>query len=439
MKFRFKKSMALALIFSTGLLMLSSCGKAKKNSDAKFSTSDKEKLDSTIKIYMINSESGEMKDTVLKGYEDALDVLLGKNHYTIKVMDTSTESESTAAVKTAEKKKADLIFSNGKAALSGVRDSDTSIPTVAASVLNFQSALSTLNTGLLDETKTNITGTSTISPIDSLLSLIIETGGQTFTNVGLFYSPEDDDAIYQNEALEDYMDTAGIPWKEYALTSSLTQEAQSAAPAEGDTTAITPDSPKVSSSVSGLPSLPDSIGEKSLIESPNLPTPARSAKVSSNWTIQAPENAPSFSAGSSNTDIVNYAASECSVLYLPGRSNIKDISADIASLCLAAGKPTVTNDVEIGKNTMTCLYTDPYAFGYSAGKQTYRICVKKEKPSKMKIEIISSSVSVKLYNNDYSVKLNRTFPKSFHEISDYLANTPAGSTTEIIKEESGSD
>ena len=57
----------------------------------------------------------------------------------------------------------------------------------------------------------------------------------------------------------------------------------------------------------------------------------------------------------------------------------------------------------------------------------------------MKIEIISSSVSVKLYNNDYSVKLNRTFPKSFHEISDYLANTPAGSTTEVIKEESGSD
>lgn len=435
MNFKLKKNMALALIFSTGLLMLSSCGKAKKNSDAKFNTDDKEKLDSTINIYMINSESGEMKDTVLKGYKDALNVLLGKDHYTIKVTDASTESESTDAVKNAEKKKADLIFSNGKIALSGVRDSNTSIPVVSTGVLNFQSALSTLKTGLLDETGTNITGTSTISPMDSLLSLIIETGGQAFTNVGLFYSPEDDDAIYQNEALEDYMDDAGIPWKEYALTSSLTQENQSDLPADGDTSAITPDSPKVSNSIAGLPSLPDSIGEHSLIESPNLPTSARSSKVSANWTIPVPENAPSFSAGSSNTDIVNYAANECSILYIPGLSNIADISSDIASLCLAAGKPTVTNDADIGKNTTTCLYTDPYSFGYSAGKQTYRICVKKEKPSKMKIESIASSVSVKLYNSDYSSKLDRTFPKSFYEINDYLSNTPAGSTTNVIAED----
>ena len=38
--------------------------------------------------------------------------------------------------------------------------------------------------------------------------------------VGILFSPEDTDAIYQNEIFEAYLDQAGIPWKEYLIPAA---------------------------------------------------------------------------------------------------------------------------------------------------------------------------------------------------------------------------
>lgn len=432
--FKIKKSfISAALIMSCTAMLFSSCGKSKRNSDTNYSKVDTSKISKTYHIAFINSESDEIKDKILLGYKDSLDALLGKEHYTITNTTVDNENSAKMATLNLNPKNTDLILANGKTALSGATDAESDIPVVGTGVLNFQTLLNTGNSGLLKPTGMNITGTSTISPMDDVLSLIIESA-KNLSTVGLLYSPEDDDAIYQNEALETYMNSAGIPWKEYEISSSKTGLVQTEASTESpvDSSAITPKAPTVYNSLSGIDSFFAPLGESTQIESPSDPVSARGSKISEDWTSPVDENAPNITKGSTNEEIIRYAASECSVLFIPGQSNIADQMDLIKQITKESNIPTVSNGLEIGKKTLTSIYTDPYSFGYSAGKQTYRILIKNEKPENMDIESVSSSVSVKLYSLDLATSANRTFPKSFHEYESYIKDTEPGSTTKKI-------
>lgn len=432
-----KRFLSAALIVTCSTMLLSSCGKSKRNSDTDYSKVDTSKISKTYHIAFINSESDEIKDKILLGYKDSLDALLGKKHYTITETNVDTETSATMATLNLNPKKTDLILANGKVALSGASEAQSRIPVVGTGVLNFQTLLNTGNSGFLKPTGMNVTGTSTISPMDDVLSLIIESAGNLST-VGLLYSPEDDDAIYQNEALESYMNSAGIPWKEYEISSSKTGTVSTDSEHvthSSNASTITPKSPTVYSSFSGIDTFFTSLGESTQIESPSAPISARGSKISEDWTKATDENAPNITKGSSNEEIIRYASSECSVLFIPGQSNIADQIDLIKQLTKESNTPTVSNGLEIGKNTLTSIYTDPYSFGYSAGKQTYRIVIKNEKPENMDIESVPSSVSVKLYSLDLATSEKRTFPKSFHEYESYVKNTEPGSTTKKITTE----
>lgn len=452
----FKKVYIVLMIFLL-TFSVTGCKKNKRNSDVNYNNINKNHIKGSYTVYVINSEKGLMKKNLLKGYKDALTDLFGKKHFKLKFFDVDENSSSFPD----SVKKSNLILANGKIALEKSVNYSSQIPVVATGILNFQSVLKTENTGLLNPTGINITGTSTISPMSNVMSLIIESVGD-LKSVGLLYSPEDDNAIYQNEVLESFMNSAGIRWKEYELAStkttedknsdsngenankknvdnknnnekSLTNKSTDDVTQNDENTAVVidPITPTLQSSFSRSFNSIDNIGEKSLIETPFSPTSARAPKISKNWDIQSASN-PSILEGATNEDVLNCAISECSVLFIPSGSNIKDQLNLITKASDNAAIPTITNDSLISDKTFTCLYTDPYAFGYSAGKQTYRILIKKEKAKDMAIESISPSVTVKLYNKSLSKKYNRVFPKSFFEVNSYLKESVPGVTVKRI-------
>ncbi len=450
----FKKVYIVLMIFLL-TFSVTGCKKNKRNSDVNYNNINKNHIKGSYTVYVINSEKGLMKKNLLKGYKDALTDLFGKKHFKLKFFDVDENSSSLPD----SVKKSNLILANGKIALEKSVNYSSQIPVVATGILNFQSVLKTENTGLLNPTGINITGTSTISPMSNVMSLIIESVSD-LKSVGLLYSPEDDNAIYQNEVLESFMNSAGIRWKEYELAStkttedknsdsngenankknvdnnnekSLTNKSTDDVTQNDENTAVVidPITPTLQSSFSRSFNSIDNIGEKSLIETPFSPTSARAPKISKNWDIQSASN-PSILEGATNEDVLYCAVSECSVLFIPSGSNIKDQLNLITKASDNAAIPTITNDSLISDKTFTCLYTDPYAFGYSAGKQTYRILIKKEKAKDMAIESISPSVTVKLYNKSLSKKYNRVFPKSFFEVNSYLKESIPGVTVKRV-------
>lgn len=76
---------------------------------------------------------------------------------------------------------------------------------------------------------------------------------------------------------------------------------------------------------------------------------------------------------------------------------------------------------------------DSYALGYSAAKKAYRILVNGDDPGELKITNPDVEVT-KLYNKTINETFQISFPKSFHEISDFMEQYEIGSSTNRITE-----
>ena len=133
-------------------------------------------------------------------------------------------------------------------------------------------------------------------------------------------------------------------------------------------------------------------------------------------------------------EIITYASNECSALFIPTGSLLGDRLSDIVSIATAAGVSTISGDGSLGEETLTSTYMDPYALGYAAGKKAYRILVNGDNPGELKITTPNTE-SVKLYNKDIAEKLGISFPKSFHEVSEFKETYVIGSLTNRITEE----
>jgi hypothetical protein len=322
--------------------------------------------------------------------------------------------------------------------------------------------------------------------------------------VGLLYSPDDTDAIAQNETLESYLTEAGIPWKEYELQSTAVAKSalENATQSGISNDVILPNKIVAPNSVAGTYSAPEDLGGADL-QGLNDDTSARAPKQSDNWTgstaasgnattaegalgnSSAAEGGTAGAAGGStsaasgsssaagsaatgsaasgstttagstttggsaaaasgtatpteeditaaNTAILQTAASECSSLIIPPNSYLNDQAQLISNIATAAGVTTVAGDTDSGAYAAVTMYLDPYAIGYAAGQQVYRILVGNEAPGDMELESVPGTSVVKLYNPDVCTALGLTLGKSFYSFSDYLAEHPAGSTTERI-------
>ena len=115
-----------------------------------------------------------------------------------------------------------LIFTVGEDSLTAAAQTITDLPVVASNVMDFERILHIITPQGEDwdgTTGRNITGVSNLTSIPQQTSMLIETT-KDLRAVGILYCTEDQNAVFQNEMLETYLDEAGIPWKEYAIPST---------------------------------------------------------------------------------------------------------------------------------------------------------------------------------------------------------------------------
>lgn len=459
---KLSKKIIASLVIAASVTMMCACSGSRSNSDAKYKPLSS-KDDSMYNISVITGDDDAYSTGIRKGFRDAMDDLIGSGHYTLSTVNGTTGvSTAKQAIDTelSKEDKPDLLLTVGNNVLTAASESTDSIPVIGTDVLDFQTLLHLNGSKWSSPTGSNITGVSTRAPMADVMSLIVESCPQ-LSSVGLLYSPEDSDAIYQNEILESYMDEAGIPWREYELQSTdAAIAAHKVKNPESDSSIVKKTSPSVHDSMEGPYPDPEPVSPGGLSTVLNAPASARSAKASANWKggrmaeeyskqhiieqVGVDDPDPTGSAIPANTSstiegnaqVLSTAAAECSVLFISAGSDLSDQMESIRNTAMNAKTATVSCDGSLGIKTLTCLYTDPYAMGYAAGKQAYRILIGHEDPGKMNIECAPSSSIVKLYQDDIADQLGMTFPKSFHEVDDYLENNPPGTTTERVKNNS---
>jgi ABC-type uncharacterized transport system substrate-binding protein len=187
--------------------------------------------------------------------------------------------------------------------------------------------------------------------------------------------------------------------------------------------------------VSGEPSLPDTLSllievtpdlkTVGLVRDPSEPDSVYQCNKMKAMLDEAGVASKTYDLSRTSTDMEaaslgETAVSECSALYFPMYCGLSKQAAVIAPLAAEAGVSTVAGDAAVGKNVLATLYTDPYNQGYRAGRMAYSILVNNRKPSRMHVKIFVSSASQKLYQKTIAAQMNRTYPKSFSEIGDYL-------------------
>ena len=410
--------------------------------------------DNTIyHISICSSYDNDYYNAIELGFTDALHDTFGEKHLDVETKKVTPEENADTICTSFINGDSQLIFANGESSLAAASLATDKIPIVGAGVYDFKSTLHLLTGD--DEwdytTKTNVTGVSSMPSIASQLSELIEATPDMQT-VGILYSPEDEDAIYQNEFLEDYLDQAGVPWKEYEIPSTETTNALTGASTENRqadySSVITSVNPVASSSKAGADMDVISLGENDYITGINSEKAIRSSKISNFWYGPKGTAKPDFATfdwsslnkdsfksnlpeNASCEEVVSYACNECSALYLSSGSILDDQSAAISEIATNDGVSTFGGDTISGANTLVSLYADPYELGYRAGKLAYRILINEEDPGSIKIQSADNS-GTKLYQDTIASRLNITFPKSFEEFDSFISTYQIGSTTTRI-------
>lgn len=439
-----KKAVCFLLTASLSLVF-SGCGSSNTNYE-KVSDQD----DTIYSICIIKSADNDYYDNLAAGFTDALYDLLGENHLNLTSETASADKNEQSLVTAALSDQTQLIFADGKSALSAAAETDAETPVIGAGVIDFHTTLHLLNDAATwnKKTGTNVTGVSSLPDMAEQLSLLIEATPDLQT-VGILYSPEDTDSIFQNEQLEELLDEAGIPWKEYEIPSS----SSSASSAQADySNVVTPQANSVLSSKEGTDIQIDSIGESSVISGIIAPGAARAAKISGFWYGPKGTEKPDFSTfdfdaqdkssfttalsqDASTEEIVRYACGECSALFLSAGTMLSDQAALISGIASSAGVSTIAGDPVTGENTLACLYTDAYDMGYQAGKLAYRVLINGEDPGDIRI-VSQSGNGIKLYQDAIASQMGLTFPKSFTDIDTYRDSYQPGQETSRLNQTS---
>lgn len=367
---------------------------------------------------------------IYQGFFDALCDLFGKNHI---VMEKEVGADTQ------------LIFADGPNSITDNAETYRDIPIVAAGAMDYQHLLH-LTAGVGNKwnqkTGTNVTGVSSKPNIEDQVSLIIETT-EDLKSVGLLYTPEDSDSLYQLGIIEKYLDQAAIPWKEYAIPTDNAESDEPFAESTEDSSAkasdyvITKTKDVAPSVTEGQNLSVDIFGGTNLIDGIIAPSSAHTAQISPFWEASlSAENTEPLPEDASLEEVVTYAANECSCLYITTGSALrsKSILSTISEIATDANVTTVGGDSEIGDYTLTSTYIDPYGIGYSAGKLAYRILVNGDEAGSIKIKSPDLE-SVKLYNEKIAQEFDLTFPKSFHEISEFKKTYEIGSSTSRVSVE----
>ena len=424
----FRKYLSMGLILSCAL-SFAACG-----SDDSSSYDPLPKEDTrTYDIRVCQDDNSDTTNAITQGFTDALIDLFGQEHIHLDVQTADSRSASEICTAFASDV-AQLIFTVGEDSLTAAAQTITDLPVVASNVMDFERILHIITPQGEDwdgTTGRNITGVSNLTSIPQQTSMLIETT-KDLRAVGILYCTEDQNAVFQNEMLETYLDEAGIPWKEYAIPSTSAADISSGG--ENPANVIVPSRFSAASGKEGANTDVVTFGENSQSTGINSPASVRTPQISSNWSDDlTPEGLAPLPEDASAEQIAAYAAAECSALYISAGSMLTAQIDVITSAATAAGKVTVGGDATLGQSTLVSMYADPYAQGYAAGKQVYRILVNGDDPGAIAIDDVATEDNVKLYNGNVAATLGLDFPKSFKEIHEYLETYVIGSDTERIE------
>jgi len=236
-----KRFLSIALAATLGLSTVA-CGSNNESESEKEVNEESTEDSYQYNISALLSEDNTYNENLLKGFSDALSDYLGEEHFVITTSSVSEDADSDTIAKDAVKNGSDMIFTAGKQTLSSATSATDTIPIIATGIIDFKGTLriASLDGKSWDKTTgKNVTGISSKPSIVDQVSLMIEATDDLQT-VGIFFSPEDTDAIYQNEIFEAYLDQAGITWKEYLIPASDTATDYSAEEEAQNSTALTP-------------------------------------------------------------------------------------------------------------------------------------------------------------------------------------------------------
>ena len=470
-----KKLFAYILTAAVAMCAFSGCKTTEKSSTSADTNNAEEEAAPTFTIGVCLSIDNDYYNYITTGFLDAVYDTMGEENVKVNTQIISEEHSGEDIIQEFLSENTDLIFANGKAALSAASIGTLETPIVGAGVIDFKNTLHILDDHWNRYTGRNITGISGSPSVSNQLSLLLETN-PTMDSVGILYSPEDTDSVYQNEILEGYLDEAGIPWKEYELTSSASAAAEYVAFSD-DAGAVIPAGEKAfASAKEGDTTNVEALGEDGILTDILSPNSARTPKVSDSWETyiasqtsdQETENTDGtesdVSDNNSNTSesdnskvesntsesdttsndseeetdedadnvqIVETAVSECDALYIASGSTLTDQIEMITTLANEAKVPTIGGDMTLGQYTLVTLYSDPYDMGYRAGKVAKRILVDNEDPSEIKIGLPSSDIK-KLYQDSVADIFEMEFPKSFTEYDEFISTYVVGSETTRI-------
>ena len=452
------KNRFICLMMATILsLSLISCG-----SNTKTEPENEKNEESTEDSYQYNisallSEDNTYNQILLRGFSDALSDYLGDEHFTITTTSVSEDASSDDITAAAVKSSPDMIFTAGKATLTSASEHTETIPIIATGIVDFKGTLriASLNGKAWDKTTgKNITGVSSKPSIVDQVSLMIE-ATKDLQTVGILFSPEDTDAIYQNEIFEAYLNQAGIPWKEYLIPATDTALEYNAE--DQDSTALTPSKFVAFSAKEGMDNDVVALGDSAILGL-NSPSSTRVALVSDFWTGGKVLPVASSDEDETNEkeeteeaqdtketeeteeteptleDRIKDACSECSAIYIPFGSMLSDQMATIGDIAKDENVVLVAGDTQIGQYSLVTLFSDPYDLGYSAGKKAVRVFDGDEVGS-IKIGSGDSDDSVKLYNGEIAEKFEMDFPKSFSEFNEFIGSYVYGSNTTRYSDE----
>ncbi len=453
MKNKFLISILVCVLIITSF---SGCKKTDAKTDTSSSQASTEE-ESEVQKYRIGiclSEDSEYYNYINTGFCDALSDTFPGQNISYEIQTISPENSGESIMQYFLGNNVDLIFADGSAALSAASIATFDTPIVAAGVIDYKTTLHLIGKSWNRKTGRNITGISGAPSVSSQLSMLLETKPD-IKRIGILYSVEDTDSVYQNELLENYLDEAGIPWKEYKLTSTTVSDSQYEL--EEDSAAIIlPGEIATFSSKEGSNLPADTFGETSLIDGILSPNSARVPKTSQRWeasfeiapleeaedtqedaaTRKAKEKADKDLSDTQkeNKAAVEEACKECDALYISAESSLDDQIEMITSLANESKVLSFGGDMKTGAYTLLTLYTDPYDMGYRAGKMVNRILVNEEEPGEIKISLPSSN-NTKLYQDEVAQIFELTFPKSFREYDEFVESYEVGSNTNRVATE----
>lgn len=455
-----KRFLSIALAATLGLSTVA-CGSNNESESEKEVNEESTEDSYQYNISALLSEDNTYNENLLKGFSDALSDYLGEEHFVITTSSVSEDATSEEIAKAAVKDGSDMIFTAGKQTLSSATSATDTIPIIATGIIDFKGTLriASLDGKSWDKTTgKNVTGISSKPSIVDQVSLMIEATDDLQT-VGIFFSPEDTDAIYQNEIFEAYLDQAGIPWKEYLIPASDTATDYSAEEEEQNSTALTPSKYVAFSAKEGMDNNVVALNEDSVLGL-NSESSTRVALQSDFWTggkvvrasskvgdeasedeEELEESGDSDNTKSSSNSLseeseeeitlesrIQEACDECSAIYIPFGSMLTDQMDVIGEIATESKVTVVAGDTTIGENALVTLFSDPYSLGYAAGKKAVRV-FNGDDITTIKIGYGSADDSVKLYNGKIAEEFGVEFPKSFSEIDEFLSTYVYGSNT----------